>query len=99
MLGSPPNSRTTTSVALPSSQVNGRDTVASMFSGEATSPDHCRAYCIPSRFGASSPTTRLTAVRMKVMSAIATTFAASPRKLSDDINGWPRVTAAVADAR
>ena len=87
------------SVALPSSQTTGRDMVARMFSGAATSRDHCRAYCIPSLFGASSPMTRLTPARMKVTSAIATAFAAPPRKLSDDTSGRARVSAAMADAR
>ena len=55
--GSPPSSRTSTSVDFDSSQMIGRDSVAIAFSGAATISAKPSARCRARRLGVSSPTT------------------------------------------
>ncbi len=58
--GLPPRSRTTPSVDLDSTQITGRDSEASRSRKGATSSERPSARCLASRFGASSPSTRVT---------------------------------------
>ena len=55
--GSPPRSRTSTSVDFESSQMIGRESVAIAFSGAATISEKPSARCRASRLGVSSPAT------------------------------------------
>ena len=55
--GSPPRSRTSTSVDFDSSQMTGRESVAIVFSGAATNSAKPSARCSASRLGVSSPAT------------------------------------------
>ena len=97
--GSPPARRTTASLDLLRSHTAGRENVDSASIGRATSSAQPSARCIAIRFGASSPSTSVTKVRMMVTTTTETGSAADPRNPSGPTSGAARDTAAAAEAR
>jgi hypothetical protein len=79
--------RTTRFVALPSIQTTGRHAVAIHSNGRAAANAQPSALCMAMRFGASSPTTSVTKVRINVTATIATASAAVPRNASGPTSG------------
>lgn len=67
--------------------------------GGSTSNAQRIAYCMASRFGASSPNARVRKVSTRVTTAMATGSAAPPRKANAGASGSASATAAVAEAR
>ncbi len=88
--GSPPSSRTTTSVDFDSSQMTGRKNVAIRLSGGAKKLAAASVRCSASRLGASSPSTSVT----NEMSSVTPTMPMTPaRPVLTPVSGSGRVFA------
>ena len=95
--GSPPMIRTARSVDNDRSHTIGLVILLSSASGRAITMPHRSAFCMATRFGASSPNTRVTYDKSRVTRMIDTGPAAPPRKLSGSSSGSASDTAAAAD--
>ena len=91
--------RTARSVDNDRSHTIGLVILLSSASGRAMTMPHRSAFCMATRFGASSPNTRVTYDKSRVTRMIDTGPAAPPRKLSGSSSGSASDTAAAADAR